>query len=288
MQSTITRFQGFEGLSLTAEVWGDADAWPVLLLHGGGQTRHAWGGTAEALARAGWRAVSLDLRGHGDSSWAPNGDYSFTSYAADCISVCDQLGRPPVLVGASLGGVSAILAEGNSDRVVSSGLVIVDITHQTNPAGIERISKFMMSGIEGFASLDEAAAAIAAYTPNRKRKANPAGLQKVLRLKSDGRWYWHWDPRFMLRDGTEVPGPNFEALFEVALAHITVPTLLVRGKLSDVVTEEGVQDFLRRIPQAKLADVKDAAHMVAGDQNDVFSSAVIGFLENDVKPKLGR
>ena len=288
MQSTITRFQGFEGLSLTAEVWGDADAWPVLLLHGGGQTRHAWGGTAEALARAGWRAVSLDLRGHGDSSWASNGDYSFTSYAADCISVCDQLGRPPVLVGASLGGVSAILAEGNSDRVVSSGLVIVDITHQTNPEGIERISKFMMSGIEGFASLDEAAAAIAAYTPHRQRKANPAGLQKVLRLKSDGRWYWHWDPRFMLRDGTEVPGPNFEALFEVALAHIKVPTLLVRGKRSDVVTEEGVQDFLRRIPQAKLADVKDAAHMVAGDQNDVFSSAVIGFLENDVRPKLRR
>lgn len=288
MQSTITRFQGFEGLSLTAEVWGDADAWPVLLLHGGGQTRHAWGGTAEALARAGWRAVSLDLRGHGDSSWASNGDYSFTSYAADCISVCDQLGRPPVLVGASLGGVSAILAEGNSDRVVSSGLVIVDITHQTNPEGIERISNFMMSGIEGFASLDEAAAAIAAYTPHRQRKANPAGLQKVLRLKSDGRWYWHWDPRFMLRDGTEVPGPNFEALFEVALAHVTVPTLLVRGKLSDVLTEEGVQDFLRRIPHAKLADVKDAAHMVAGDQNDVFSSAVIGFLENDVKPKLGR
>ena len=288
MQSTITRFQGFEGLSLTAEVWGEADAWPVLLLHGGGQTRHAWGGTAEALARAGWRAVSLDLRGHGDSSWASNGDYSFTSYAADCICVCDQLGRPPVLVGASLGGVSAILAEGNSDRVVSSGLVIVDITHQTNPAGIERITNFMMSGIEGFTSLDEAAAAIAAYTPNRKRKANPAGLQKVLRLKSDGRWYWHWDPRFMLRDGTEVPGPDFEALFEVALAHIKVPTLLVRGKLSDVVTEEGVQDFLRRIPQAKLADVKDAAHMVAGDQNDVFSSAVIGFLENDVKPKLPR
>jgi pimeloyl-ACP methyl ester carboxylesterase len=202
--------------------------------------------------------------------------------------VADQLDRPPVLVGASLGGVSAILAEGNSDRVVSSGLVIVDITHQTNPEGIERISRFMMSGIDGFASLDEAAAAIAAYTPHRQRKTNPAGLQKVLRLKSDGRWYWHWDPRFMLRDGSEVPGPDFEALFEVALAHIKVPTLLVRGKLSDVVTEEGVQDFLRKIPHAKLADVKDAAHMVAGDQNDVFSSAVIGFLENDVKPKLPR
>lgn len=288
MQSTLTRFQGFEGLSLAAEVWGEADAWPVLLLHGGGQTRHAWGGTAAALARAGWRAVSLDLRGHGDSAWAPNGDYSFTSYAADCISVCDQLGRPPVLVGASLGGVSAILAEGNSDRVVSSGLVIVDITHKTNPEGIERIKEFMMSGVAGFASLDEAAAAIAAYTPHRKRAANPAGLQKVLRLRSDGRWYWHWDPAFMLRNGTEVPDADFEDLFEVALSHVRVPTLLVRGKLSDVLTEEGVQDFLRRIPHAKLADVSDAAHMVAGDQNDVFSQAVIEFLENDVRPTLRR
>jgi pimeloyl-ACP methyl ester carboxylesterase len=92
----------------------------------------------------------------------------------------------------------------------------------------------------------------------------------------------------MLRGATEVPSPDFEALFEVALAHIRVPTLLVRGKLSDVVTEEGVQDFLRRIPHAKLADVQDAAHMVAGDQNDVFSSAVIGFLEEDVKPNLPR
>jgi pimeloyl-ACP methyl ester carboxylesterase len=70
--------------------------------------------------------VSLDLRGHGDSEWALNGDYSFTTYAADCIAVCDQLGRPPVLVGASLGGVTAILAEGATDRVVSSGLVLVD------------------------------------------------------------------------------------------------------------------------------------------------------------------
>jgi len=188
MQPTTTRFQGFEGLSLTADVYGDRDAWPVLLMHGGGQTRHAWGHTAERLAEAGWRAVSMDLRGHGDSAWAPNGDYSFSTYAADCIAVCDQLGRPPVLVGASLGGVAAINAEGHSDRVVSCGLVIVDITHQTNPEGIERIKDFMMSGLEGFASLDEAAAAIAAYTPQRKRKSNPAGLQKVLRLRADGRW----------------------------------------------------------------------------------------------------
>jgi pimeloyl-ACP methyl ester carboxylesterase len=230
--------------------------------------------------------VCLDLRGHGDSGWAGNGDYSFASFAADCIAVCDQLGRPPVVVGASLGGVSAILAEGNSDRVVSSGLVIVDITHRSNPEGIQRIKDFMISGLGGFTTLEEAAAAIAAYTPQRTREVNPAGLRKVLRQGADGRWHWHWDPRFMAGRRTEVPSPDFQALFEAALANIHVPTLLVRGKLSDVVTEEGVRDFLAKVPQARLVDVSDAAHMVAGDQNDLFSNAVIEFLEKDVLPIL--
>jgi pimeloyl-ACP methyl ester carboxylesterase len=250
--------------------------------------RQAWGSTAGALAAAGWRAITLDLRGHGDSGWAHNGDYSFTTFAADCIAVCDQLERPPVLVGASLGGVAAILAEGNSDRVVSSGLVIVDITHQSNSAGIQRIKDFMISGLGGFATLEDAAEAIASYTPHRERAVNPAGLRKVLRLGADGRWHWHWDPRFMDRGRSEVPGPEFQGLFEAALAHVRVPTLLVRGKLSDVVTEEGVKDFLAKVPHAKLADVSGAAHMVAGDQNDVFSNAVIEFLEHDVRPTLQR
>ena len=138
MEPTVVRFEGFEGIHLVGDVRGDADAWPVVLMHGGGQTRHAWGKTASVLAEAGWRTVSLDLRGHGDSEWALNGDYSFTAYSADCVAIADQLGRPPVLVGASLGGVAAMIAEGTSDRVVSSGLVIVDITHQatqkTSPA----------------------------------------------------------------------------------------------------------------------------------------------------------
>jgi pimeloyl-ACP methyl ester carboxylesterase len=285
-EASTTRFDGFEGIHLVADVWGDDSDWPVLMMHGGGQTRHAWGGAAKVLAGDGWKAVCLDLRGHGDSEWALNGDYSFSAFAADCVAVADQLGRPPVLVGASLGGVAAMLAEGASDRVVSSALVIVDITHRSNPEGIQRIRHFMSSGLGGFESLDDAAGAIAEYTPNRDRRVNPSGLMKVLRQRRDGRWYWHWDPKFLDHNRSEVPGDDFQALFDAALGNIKVPTLLVRGRLSDVVTDDGVDDFLAKVPTAREVDVGGAAHMVAGDRNDAFANAVSTFLDQEVRPGL--
>jgi len=286
MSAETIVFEGFEGLRLVADARGDPDAWPVLFLHGGGQTRHAWGATAEKVANRGWRTVALDLRGHGDSDWAPNGDYSFTAFCADCVAVADQLGRPPVLIGASLGGMSALLAEGTSDRTVSCGLVLVDITPKTNAVGIERIKSFMESGSEGFATLEDAAKAIADYTPQRTRKTNPTGLMKVLRQRGD-RWYWHWDPRFIRQDRSEVVPDRLAGLLDVATSNIRVPTLLVHGLLSDVVTKEGVEDLLARIPDATAVGVDGAAHMIAGDRNDAFSQAVIGFLDDRIRPIIG-
>ncbi|MHB1518801.1 MAG: alpha/beta fold hydrolase [Acidimicrobiales bacterium] len=278
-------FTGFEGVQLVADVRGESSDWPVLFLHGGGQTRFAWGTAAESLAARGWRTVTIDLRGHGESDWAPNGDYSFTAFGADCMAVIDALGSPPVLVGASLGGLSALLAEGTSDRIVSSGLVLVDITARANPEGIARIEAFMRSGADGFATLDEAADAIASYTPQRGRRFNPDGLKKVLRARN-GRWYWHWDPAFINREQTEVVPDRLLGLLDVAMDNIRVPTMLVRGMLSDVVTQEGVDDLLGRIPGATLVDIDGASHMIAGDRNDLFSEAVVSFLDGRIRPTI--
>ena len=282
---TVT-FTGFGGLELVADVRGAEDDWPVLFLHGGGQTRHAWGRAASTLAEQGWRTVSLDLRGHGDSAWDPSGDYSFTAHCADVTAVVDALGRPPVLVGASLGGMAAMLAEGTSDRVISSGLVLVDITPKTNPEGIQRIGEFMLSGMGGFDSLEDAAAAIAAYTPQRTRPANLDGLKKVLRQRV-GRWYWHWDPRMIgQRSSTEVIPERLSPLLDAAIGNIDVPTLLVWGLLSDVVTPEGVEEVRDKIRGAEVVAIDGAAHMIAGDRNDAFSDAVVDFLETRVRPTL--
>jgi pimeloyl-ACP methyl ester carboxylesterase len=283
MEVTRATFRGFEGLELIADVRGESAAWPVLFLHGGGQTRRAWDKTADFIANRGWQTISLDLRGHGESDWAPNGDYSFTAYCADCVSVVDQLEHPPVLVGASLGGMSAMLAEGTSDREVSSGLVLVDIVPKANPEGVKRIGEFMRSGLEGFDSLEDVAAAIAAYTPQRVRSTNLEGLKKVVRER-DGRWFWHWDPRMLIQERTEVVAHRFEGLLNVAMQNISVPTMLVRGLLSDVVTQEGIDEVVSHLPDVTLVDVPGAAHMIAGDNNDAFSDAVVAFLEDRIRP----
>jgi pimeloyl-ACP methyl ester carboxylesterase len=200
--------------------------------------------------------------------------------------VVDQLERPPVLVGASLGGMSALLAEGNSDRTVSCGLVLVDIAPKTDPEGVARVRTFMESGVNGFGSIEEAAAVIAAYTPHRVREVNPAGLMKVLRER-DGRWYWHWDPEVLSMGRTEVPPRSYQGLIDVALDNIHVPTMLVRGLLSDVVTQEGIDDLLARKPDVTVVEIDGAAHMIAGDQNDAFSKAVVMFLREQVAPTIG-
>ncbi len=278
-------FRGFEGLELVADVRGDIDGWPVLFLHGGGQTRHAWDKAAEHIASQGWLTVSLDLRGHGDSQWSEKGDYSFTAFCADCVSVVDQLSHPPVLVGASLGGMSALLAEGTSDREVGSGLILVDIAPKSNLEGVRRINEFMKSGLDGFDSLEDVAAAIAAYTPQRVRPVNFNGLKKVVRER-DGRWYWHWDPRLMSQERTEVVAQRFAGLIDVALRNISIPTMLVRGLLSDVVTQEGVDYLMASLPDVTLVEVAGAAHMIAGDKNDAFSDAVSAFLQDRIAPRI--
>ena len=270
--------EGFEGITLVADLRGPEDAPPVLFLHGGGQTRHAWGGAAQRIAEQGWRTVTLDLRGHGESDWAPNADYSMEAFSGDVRCVIAALGTAPVLVGASLGGITAMTTEGAVEDNVSRGLVLVDISPLPNPDGVTKIKDFMESGYEGFATLDEAAAAIAAYTPQRRREVNYEGLKKVLRER-DGRWWWHWDPAFMRIPPINLPASteNLESQ-RATMGRIHVPTLLVRGMLSDIVTEEGVAELKASIPQAHVVEVGGASHMIAGDKNDAFAEAVISFL----------
>lgn len=270
---------GANGVELVADAHGSSEHPAVLLLHGGGQTRHSWGNTAAALGCAGFYAVNADLRGHGESQWDPAGDYSFAAQMADVEAWSRQLGQPAI-VGASMGGLAGLWTEGtrsaNGQPPAGSCLVLVDIAHRSEPEGVERIVGFMRGNPEGFASVDEAADAVSEYLPHRTRPANTDGLARNLRQGADGRYRWHWDPQFMIgaRPRSSV---DFE-MFTQHARHLHLPVLLVRGGRSDVLSVEVAAEFLTLVPHAEYADIGDAHHMVAGDHNDAFAATVVEFL----------
>jgi len=263
--------------TIVADRWtASGDRGTVLLLHGSGQTRHSWQRSGPRFADAGWTTYALDARGHGDSDWSADGIYTLDSLVADLLGVIEQLDVSPVLIGASLGGATSLAAQGEHGPVARA-LVLVDIATRIQPSGSERILAFMTSAPDGFGSLDEVADAIAAYNPHRPRPSNLDGLRKNVRQGDDGRWRWHWDPAF-LASRTEVQGDQRAVRLEAAAATVTVPTMLVRGASSDVLTPEGAARLQELIPHAVMREAK-AGHMVAGDDNDVFATQVVDFLD---------
>jgi pimeloyl-ACP methyl ester carboxylesterase len=281
-------FVGAAGNKLVADIFGESGR-PVLLLHGGGQTRHAWRKTAMHLAETGWLACAIDQRGHGDSEWIADAAYDWTTFAADARIVADELARRcggtrPVAIGASLGGYASMLAiaetEAHAKKPAFSAVVLVDITPRVDRAGVKKIQAFMKAhAAEGFDSIEEAAEAVARYLPHRPRPRSNEGLKKNLRQSSDGRWRWHWDPRFLEgRRSMDADHTEIETAMTEAAKRIRIPTLLVRGGSSELVQEVHVKEFMKLVPQAEYADVTGARHMVAGDRNDQFAAAILDFL----------
>jgi len=265
------------GLRLVGDVVGAADGPTLLFLHGSGQTRQSWGTALREAAKRGYRAISLDLRGHGDSDWAPDGKYGLEDFTADVRRAIEDLGAKPIIVGASLGGIVGLLI-GAAPPPTLRALVLVDITPRVEQNGAKEVSAFMDSAPNGFASVEEAADAVAAYLPHRRRPKDTSGLKRNLRLR-DGRYYWHWDPAMMQM------GRNIDAKFagpnplETAARALKIPTLLIRGGRSRIVSEAGVREFREMVPHADFVDISDADHMVAGDANDAFNDAVFAFVD---------
>ncbi|HNP56717.1 MAG TPA: alpha/beta hydrolase [Gordonia sp. (in: high G+C Gram-positive bacteria)] len=275
-------------VKLIADQYGDPADTPIVFLHGGGQTRHSWGRSARELAGDGWSTITVDLRGHGDSDWSPTGDYGLNRFADDVVKIVEYLGRPPVLVGASLGGNSSLAALGRHPDL-ALGLVLVDVSPFLQPGGTARIRDFMSDrAAEGFADLDEAADAVARYQPHRDRPKNHDGLRKNLRLRN-GRWYWHWDPAFLANasDQAVQRDPLIDpASLGAAASGLRLPTLLVRGGESDVLSIDDSARFLEVVPHAEFASVAGAHHMVAGDDNAVFEVVLGDFLRRRIRSRL--
>jgi len=273
-----------DGVRLAVEHFGDASAPPLVFAHGFGQTRHAWEDSAVALAVSGWHCVTVDARGHGGSGRLEDGTYDFTQFIGDLVAVARASARQdneaPVLVGASMGGLVGLCAQALHPNLFRA-LVLVDITPRWESAGVARILAFMRAHPQGFATFDEASDAIASYLPHRAEryrndKNRPEQLRKLLIPGDDGRLRWHWDPRLL--DLVEGESDRWQGPLFDAARSITVPTLLVSGARSDVVSDQTINEFLELVPHARHVRIDDATHMVAGDANTAFARAVADFI----------
>ena len=274
------QFTGAEGQTLAADTMGVDDALPVILAHGGGQTRLSWRRTQERLAAAGLRAIAIDLRGHGESQWSSSGHYRIEDFADDLLCVAHALGTPPALVGASLGGLSGLIAEGEIRPGSFASLTLVDIAHNMEPAGVARVMGFMAAHLEtGFASAEEAAEIVDSYRPREGRRTTAERIAPYVRKGQDGRWRWHWDPRFITSVMSSRGEARMERLAEAA-RRLACPVHLIRGGSSDLVSPEGAAAFLDLVPHARFTDIAGAGHMVVGDRNDAFADAILTFLQD--------
>ncbi|MFD6156846.1 alpha/beta fold hydrolase [Nocardia sp. NPDC060256] len=269
------RLRGSGGLELAADQFGPADGPLVVFLHGGGQTRHSWKQTGAKLGAAGMRVVTLDARGHGDSAWSADGDYRRDTMVRDLLLALEQLGAPAVVVGASMGGITGLLATATPGGEAISALVLVDIVTRPEKAGVARVIEFLGKHRDGFDSLEQVADAVAEYLPHRPRPKNTDGLLRNLRER-DGRWYWHWDPDML--SGRVEDASEMTDQLEAAARKLTIPVMLVRGLQSDVVSAEGAAAFQELVPQLQLVEIGGAAHTAAGDDNDAFTDAVAKFV----------
>lgn len=257
---------------------GPAGATTVVLLHGGGQTRRSWTRVARSLHDAGYRTIRYDARGHGDSAWLADGDYSVAAQAADLAAVLDGVApERAVLVGASIGGIVALHLAARTSHAFSA-VVLVDVTLRAAPAGAEELLGFLTRSLVGFDCEEEAADVVAEAFSSRPERPEPAGVACSLRPRADGRLRWHWDPLIVGEPGRPRL-PDMTATERLVRTRpVAVPVLLMRGGASTLVDQEGVDHLRGLVPQLAEVVIPDVGHMLVAEANDQFGVALLQYL----------
>lgn len=276
--TTSGTLHGADGVPLAWDCRHPQGAPTLLFAHGFGQTRGAWTGSATALAATGCRCVTFDARGHGESGRVQGGAYHMKQFIGDLAAMAAAQPEPPVLVGASMGGLLGLALAGESQTSPFSALVLVDITPRWEKAGSERVMGFMRAHPDGFADHAEAAHAVAAYLPHRTERKQAAQLEPLLRRDTDGRLRWHWDPAML--DSVAAVAGDYQSRLLDAARRVQVPVLLLSGGRSDMVSDATIGEFLELVPHARHVQLPQATHMLAGDANDAFTREIAHFVNH--------
>ena len=259
--------------------WGDTAKPPILMLHGFAQQAHSWDFVALAFADR-HRIIALDQRGHGDSDWAPDSDYTPETQQKDIAAIVEKLSLDKfVLMGLSLGGRNSFTyASNNPERV--RALVIVDAGPENIGIGTQNIQRFVEQDDE-LDSIDAFVDRVISYNPRRDPIQIRGSIINNLKKLPNGKWTWKYDKilRSPGRMGQQQDPDTTKRLWNY-VERLACPTLVVRGDRSDVIATETTDEMHRRIPNSRLAIVENAGHLVMGDNPSGFESEVTKFIED--------
>jgi esterase len=264
-----------DGDAISMLNWGQGGA-PLVLLHGGGQNAHTWDSVVMILGKP---ALSIDLPGHGHSSWREDGDYSPAMNASSVADVLNEVATDArCIVGMSLGGLTAISLGARSPSLVRA-LVLVDVTPGSSAryASLTAEQRGAVSLVRGqslFASLDEMVAAAVEAVPTRTKASLRSGVRHNAKQLANGQWTWRYDLHRM----KNLPISN-EALW-VDLSSIHVPVMLVCGSASGFVHNDDVAEFRSRQPSARVEVVVGAGHSVQSERPAQLSELIRDFMSD--------
>ena len=267
------------GLNLHYLDWGNPRHPPVVFIHGYAQNAHTWDFSALAL-RDSFHVIAIDLRGHGESDWSPQNDYSVQAYLSDLAEMIRHLGLHSVtIVGLSLGGTIAYsfaaLYPGKVDR-----LVVVDTGPELNTRGRGRIQRFT-SKLDILDSFDLFVARAMKYNPRRPEWQVRGSLRHSLRELPDGRWTWKYDPKLRDPKRSAPKRPQTPEGRWTLWKSIKCPTLLIRGEQSDLLDRTVAERMIDTLPGSQFVEVAGSGHLVPGDKPLAFQASLLRFLEMD-------
>lgn len=277
----ILRLPG-HGVSLAASAWGREGGTPICFFHGFSQSKRLWLEAAQIVARHGFLGLSIDLRGHGESEWAPDGDYRAEAYGRDVACLLDHFARPVALVGGSRGGRAAFIgAARRQDKVAL--VLLCDMAPRLQGRERDKIVTYLKKSLAGFDSVEEAAELL--YTElDQPKMVNVANLRKAMR-EEDGRLYWRWDRRAAADD--LLHAEEDVTVMEEAARIMKRPVVMLWGERESLVTPEEIARFRSMTPQLIVERTKGTTHIFTWRDNALVANRVLHHLARLAAPRSG-
>lgn len=268
--NVVMRHQRFHYLE-----WGEPGTPELLFLHGSNQSAHSFDLVALHLADR-FHIYALDQRGHGDSEWAKDSDYSSAAMGLDAAAFIDAMGLDHLIViGHSMGGQNAMrLSLSHPERVRK--LVLVDIGPEVSQEGAQVIRRFVTETRE-FDDIDHFVTRVQEYDPYRSREHIERTVRYNLLQRADGKYISKHDhgPRLAATGEHRSRGDRF-TLDDVR--HLPMPLLLIRGADSQIFTAEAADRFADAVPDGRLVTVPKCGHNVHGQNTPGFIEALEPFI----------